>query len=84
MFSVPKLGSSLGLIGNDPKLAFRTQPSGIARLAERAPIAETDDAYWSQVSVYACIVLKYREHVANATRFGGDFARTRVVCITIR
>ncbi|KAF8309828.1 hypothetical protein DL93DRAFT_2044105, partial [Clavulina sp. PMI_390] len=38
----------LGLIGNDPKLAFRTQPSGIARLAEKAPIAETDDAYWSQ------------------------------------
>lgn len=53
MFSVPKLSSSLGLLGNDPKLAFRTQPNGIARLAEKTPIAETDDAYWSQVSL-AC------------------------------
>lgn len=51
MFPLPKnLGSSLGFIGNDPKLAFRTQPSGIARLAEKQNIAETDDAYWSQVS----------------------------------
>jgi hypothetical protein len=58
MFSVPKLSSSLGLIGNDPKLAFRTQPSGIARLAEGALIAETDDAYWSQVSAYVHLVLK--------------------------
>lgn len=49
MFSVPKLGNSLGFIGNDPKLAFRTQPNGIARLAEKTPIAETDDGYWSQV-----------------------------------
>lgn len=54
MFSVPKLSSSLGLLGNDPKLAFRTQPNGIARLAEKTPIAETDDAYWSQVSL-ACL-----------------------------
>ncbi|KAF8328817.1 high-temperature-induced dauer-formation protein-domain-containing protein [Cantharellus anzutake] len=48
MFPFPKLSSSFGLIGNDPKLAFRTQPGGITKLAEVRNIAETDDAYWSQ------------------------------------
>jgi hypothetical protein len=47
MFSPKRLGS-LGL-GSDPKLAFRTQPGGIAKLAEKKEIAETDDAYWAQV-----------------------------------
>jgi hypothetical protein len=47
MFS-PKRLSSLGL-GSDPKLAFRTQPGGVAKLAEKREIAETDDAYWAQV-----------------------------------
>ena len=54
MFPLPKkLSSSLGslsFLGNDPKLAFRTEPSGIAKLADQRGIAETDDVYWSQVS----------------------------------
>lgn len=35
MFSIPrKLSSSLGIIGDDPKLAFRTQASGLRRLLD--------------------------------------------------
>jgi hypothetical protein len=52
MFS-PKRLTSLGL-GSDPKLAFRTQPGGIAKLAEKREIAETDDAYWAQVFQLYC------------------------------
>ncbi|KAG8953735.1 hypothetical protein FRC04_001939 [Tulasnella sp. 424] len=49
MFSLPKrLSTSFGIIGDDPKLAFRTQPSGIRRLAEARNIPATDDKYWSQ------------------------------------
>ncbi|KAG9047480.1 hypothetical protein FS837_002125, partial [Tulasnella sp. UAMH 9824] len=49
MFSLPKrLSTSFGIIGDDPKLAFRTQPSGIRRLAEVRNIPPTDDKYWSQ------------------------------------
>ena len=56
MFPLPKrLSSSFGIIGNDPKLAFRTQPGGITRLVEVRNIAETDDGYWTQVCVlYVC------------------------------
>lgn len=53
MFPLPKkLSSSFGLLGDDAKLAFRTQPNGIAKLAEKRDISETDDVYWSQ----ACAV----------------------------
>ncbi|KAG9024760.1 hypothetical protein FRB95_011122 [Tulasnella sp. JGI-2019a] len=49
MFSIPrKLSSSFGILGNDPKLGFRTQPSGIKRLVEDRNIPATDDTYWSQ------------------------------------
>lgn len=35
MFALPKkLSSSLGIIGDDPKLAFRTQASGIRRMID--------------------------------------------------
>ncbi|KLO07390.1 hypothetical protein SCHPADRAFT_922914 [Schizopora paradoxa] len=42
-----KLASPLGLFVNDSKLAFRTQPSGIRRLAENRNINLTD-SYWDQ------------------------------------
>jgi hypothetical protein len=70
MFNLPKkLGESFGFIGNDPKLAFRTQPSGIARLADKTNIAETDDAYWSQVSlVYRTLRVTSRVLITGVVR----------------
>ncbi|KAH9985576.1 high-temperature-induced dauer-formation protein-domain-containing protein [Russula vinacea] len=43
-----KLSSPFALLGDEAKLAFRSQPSGISKLASTRHIAETD-AYWDQV-----------------------------------
>ncbi|KAH8108473.1 high-temperature-induced dauer-formation protein-domain-containing protein [Phellopilus nigrolimitatus] len=42
-----KLASPFGLLADDAKLSFRTQPGGIRRLAETRNISITD-AYWDQ------------------------------------
>ncbi|KDQ20543.1 hypothetical protein BOTBODRAFT_26557 [Botryobasidium botryosum FD-172 SS1] len=48
MFALPrKLSSPFGLLGDDAKLAFRTKPTGIARLSDTRNIPESDE-YWSQ------------------------------------
>ncbi|KAI9463392.1 high-temperature-induced dauer-formation protein-domain-containing protein [Russula earlei] len=45
-----KLSSPFALLGDEAKLAFRSQPSGISKLASTRHIAETD-AYWDQYIV---------------------------------
>ncbi|KZS98946.1 hypothetical protein SISNIDRAFT_499612 [Sistotremastrum niveocremeum HHB9708] len=51
MFALPKipqkLSSPFGLLGDDAKLSFRTQPSGISKLAD-SPHISPDDPYWDQ------------------------------------
>ncbi|TDL27208.1 hypothetical protein BD410DRAFT_835524 [Rickenella mellea] len=48
MFSnLPKLTAPFGLLGDNAKLAFRTQPSGIRKLSEVKNISDTD-TYWDQ------------------------------------
>jgi hypothetical protein len=50
MLSLPKkLSSPFGILGDDAKLAFRTQPGGIAKLFETRNISAADETYWSQV-----------------------------------
>ncbi|KAG9095774.1 hypothetical protein FRC06_009431 [Ceratobasidium sp. 370] len=49
MFGLGKrLSTPFGLLGEDPKLSFRTKKSGIFRLAESPNIPESDESYWSQ------------------------------------
>ncbi|KAG9086018.1 hypothetical protein FS749_003968, partial [Ceratobasidium sp. UAMH 11750] len=49
MFGLGKrLSTPFGLLGEDPKLSFRTKKSGISRLAESPNIPESDESYWSQ------------------------------------
>ncbi|KAG8965749.1 hypothetical protein FRC03_000199 [Tulasnella sp. 419] len=49
MFSLPrKISTSLGILSDDAKLLFRTQPAGLRRLAEVRNLSPTDDTYWSQ------------------------------------
>ncbi|KAH9057125.1 high-temperature-induced dauer-formation protein-domain-containing protein [Lactarius deliciosus] len=45
-----KLSSPFALLGDEAKLAFRSQPSGIAKLASTRNIAESD-VYWDQYTV---------------------------------
>ncbi|KAJ1311517.1 hypothetical protein OPQ81_010003 [Rhizoctonia solani] len=49
MFSLGKrLSTPFAILGEDPKLSFRTKKSGIVRLSESRNIPDSDDAYWSQ------------------------------------
>ncbi|QRW05595.1 hypothetical protein RhiLY_04594 [Ceratobasidium sp. AG-Ba] len=49
MFNLGKrLSTPFGLLGEDPKLSFRTKKSGISRLSETQNIPESDESYWSQ------------------------------------
>jgi hypothetical protein len=52
MFSLPRipqtLQSQIPLLGDDAKLAFRSKPSGIARLSESGPSISPTDSYWEQ------------------------------------
>lgn len=52
MFSkIPtKLSAPFGLLGDEAKLAFRSQPTGISKLATSRNISQTD-AYWDQYTV---------------------------------
>ncbi|KAI0303392.1 high-temperature-induced dauer-formation protein-domain-containing protein [Multifurca ochricompacta] len=45
-----KLSSPFALLGDEAKLAFRSQPSGISKLASNRNIGERD-AYWDQYTV---------------------------------
>lgn len=45
-----KLSSPFALLGDEAKLAFRSQPSGVAKLASTRNIAESD-TYWDQYIV---------------------------------
>ncbi|KAN0141309.1 High-temperature-induced dauer-formation domain containing protein [Lactarius tabidus] len=45
-----KLSSPFALLGDEAKLAFRSQPSGIAKLASTRNLAESD-LYWDQYTV---------------------------------
>ncbi|KAI0003245.1 high-temperature-induced dauer-formation protein-domain-containing protein [Russula compacta] len=45
-----KLSSPFALLGDEAKLAFRSQPSGISKLASTRHIAE-NDAYWNQYTI---------------------------------
>ncbi|KDQ59485.1 hypothetical protein JAAARDRAFT_126665 [Jaapia argillacea MUCL 33604] len=42
-----KLTAPFGLLGDEPKLGFRSQPGGIAKLATTRNISDTD-SYWNQ------------------------------------
>ncbi|KAI0318359.1 high-temperature-induced dauer-formation protein-domain-containing protein [Amylostereum chailletii] len=51
MFKIPqKLSAPFGLLGDEAKLGFRSQPTGIAKLASTRNISESD-AYWDQYLV---------------------------------
>ncbi|KAF4576865.1 hypothetical protein EYR36_000537 [Pleurotus pulmonarius] len=45
-----KFAAPFGLLGDEPKLAFRSQPGGISKLATARNIPETD-SYWDQYTV---------------------------------